>query len=54
MLRCISAVLFALRGPYRLEGNRMLIDVDTAWTEVWAGKQPGKTLTSRSVWEKVD
>ena len=70
--------LSAWAGPYRLEGNRMLIDVDTAWTEVWAGKQqvrtyevqgkrltlvvapqpsstqPGKTLTSRSVWEKVD
>ena len=70
--------LSAWAGPYRVEGNRILIDVDTAWTEVWSGKQqvrtyevqgkrltlivapqpsstqPGKTLTSRSVWEKVD
>lgn len=70
--------LAAWAGPYRLEGDRMLIDVDTAWTEVWRGKQqvrtyqvdgkrltlivapqpsstqPGKTLTSRSVWEKID
>ena len=54
------------------------LDIDTAWTEVWRGKQqvrtyeldgkrltlivapqpsatqPGKTLTSRSVWEKID
>jgi hypothetical protein len=70
--------LTAYAGPYRVEGNRVLIDVDTAWTEVWRGKQqvrtyeldgrrltlivapqpsatqPGKTLTSRSVWEKID
>jgi hypothetical protein len=70
--------LSAWAGPYRVQGDKILIDVDTAWTEVWRGKQqvrsyeladkrltlivapqpsstqPGKTLTSRSVWEKVD
>ena len=70
--------LAAWAGPYRVEGNKILIDVDTAWTEVWRGKQqvrtyetqgkrltlivapqpsstqPGKTLTSRSIWEKLD
>jgi Lipocalin-like domain len=70
--------LSAWAGPYRVEGNKILIDVDTAWTEVWRGKQqvrtyetigkrltlivapqpsstqPGKTLTSRSIWEKID
>lgn len=70
--------LSAWAGPYRVQDDKILIDVDTAWTEVWRGKQqvrtyelagkrltlvvapqpsstqPGKTLTSRSVWEKVD
>ena len=70
--------LAAYAGTYRLEGNKLLIEVDTAWTEVWKGGQqvrtyevdgklltlivapqasattPGKTLTSRSVWEKVE
>jgi hypothetical protein len=70
--------LTAWAGPYRAEGNKITIDIDTAWTEVWRGKpqvrtyefdgkrltlivapqpsatQPGKTLTSRSVWEKTD
>lgn len=70
--------LTAWAGPYRAEGNKITIDIDTAWTEVWRGKpqvrtyefdgkrltlivapqpsatQPGKTLTSRSVWEKID
>lgn len=70
--------LSAWAGPYRVEGNRIVIDIDTAWTEVWRGKQqvrtfefdgtrltlivapqpsatqPGKTLTARSVWEKID
>jgi hypothetical protein len=70
--------LSAWAGPYRVEGDKMVIDIDTTWTEVWRGKQqvrtyqvdgkrltlivapqpsatqPGKTLTSRSVWEKID
>jgi Lipocalin-like domain len=70
--------LTAWAGPYRVEGNKITIDIDTAWTEVWRGKpqvrtyesdgkrltlivapqpsatQPGKTLTARSVWEKID
>jgi len=70
--------LAAWAGPWRAEGNKIFIDVDTAWTEVWRGKQqvrtyefdgkrltlivapqpsatqPGKTLTARSVWEKID
>jgi hypothetical protein len=70
--------LSAWAAPYRVEGDKLLVDVDTAWTEVWRGKQqlrtyqvdgkrltlvvapqpsstqPGKTLTSRSVWEKID
>ena len=70
--------LSAWAGPYRIEGDKLIVDVDTAWTEVWSGKpqvrtyqvegrrltlivapqpsstQPGKTLTSRSVWEKID
>lgn len=70
--------LTAWAGPYRVEADKIVIDIDTAWTEVWKGKQqvrtyqvdgkrltlvvapqpsstqPGKTLTSRSVWEKID
>ena len=70
--------LSAYAGPWRAEGDKIYIDIDTAWTEVWRGKQqvrtyevdgkrltlivapqpsatqPGKTLTSRSVWEKID
>jgi hypothetical protein len=70
--------LAAWAGPWRTEGNKIFIDIDTAWTEVWRGKQqvrtyeldgrrltlivapqpsatqPGKTLTARSVWEKID
>jgi hypothetical protein len=70
--------LSAWAGPYRVEGNKIFIDIDTAWTEVWRGKQqvrtfefdgrritlivapqpsatqPGKTLTARSIWEKID
>ena len=70
--------LSAWAGPYRVEADKIVVDVDTAWTEVWKGKQqvrtyqvdgkrltlivapqpsstqPGKTLTSRSVWEKID
>ena len=70
--------LSAWAGPYRIEGDKLVIDIDTTWTEVWRGKpqfrtyqvegkrltlivapqpsstQPGKTLTSRSVWEKID
>lgn len=70
--------LAAWAGPWRADGNKIFIDIDTAWTEVWRGKQqvrtygfdgrrltlivapqpsatkPGKTLTARSVWEKID
>ena len=70
--------LTAWAGPWRVEGDKLYVDVDTAWTEVWRGKQqvrtyqldgrrltlsvapqpsatqPGKTLTARSVWEKLD
>jgi hypothetical protein len=70
--------LVAWAGPYRVEGNKIAISVDTAWTEVWKGSeqtrtfelkgrrltitsapqpsatQPGKTLTSRVEWEKLD
>jgi hypothetical protein len=70
--------LVAWAGPYRVEGNRITISVDTAWTEVWKGSehtrtfelkgkrltitsapqpsatQPGKTLTSRVEWERLD
>ena len=70
--------LSAWAGPYRIDGDKLVVDIDTAWTEVWIGKpqvrtyqldgkrltlivapqpsstQPGKTLTSRSVWEKID
>ena len=70
--------LVAWAGPYRIDGNKITIFVDTAWTEVWRGTentrtfelkgkrltiisapqpsatQPGKTLTSRVEWEKID
>lgn len=70
--------LSAWAGPYRVEGDKIFIDIDTAWTEVWRGgqqvrtfmlkdkrltlvvapqpsaTQPGKTLTARSVWERID
>lgn len=70
--------LAAYAGPYTIEGNKLYIDIDTSWNDVWTGgrqvrtveldgrrltlvvapqpssTQPGKTLTSRSVWEKID
>jgi hypothetical protein len=35
--------LAAWAGPYRVEGNKILIDVDTGWTEVWKGTQQVRT-----------
>jgi hypothetical protein len=70
--------LAAYAGPYQVEGDKLYIDIDTSWNDVWTGgrqvrtveldgrrlalvvapqpssTQPGKTLTSRSVWEKID
>ena len=68
----------AYAGRYRVEGDKLIVAVDTAWNEVWAGAeqtrtieragkrlsliaapqpsstQAGKTLTSRSDWERLD
>jgi lipocalin-like protein len=68
----------AWAGPYRLEGDKIVVSVENAWTEVWKGTQqsrsleikgkrlalvsepipsttqPGKTLVSRTEWEKID
>ena len=68
----------AWAGPYRVDGERITVSVDTAWNEVWTGTQqtrslqingkrvslvsppmpsstqPGKTLTSRTEWERID
>jgi hypothetical protein len=68
----------AWAGPYRIEGNKITVSVDTAWNEVWkdtqqtrtlemqgrqlslisppipSTTQPGKTLVSRTDWEKID
>jgi hypothetical protein len=68
----------AYAGPYRVEGDKLIVAVDTSWNQVWAGSdqtrtievkgnrlsligapqrsstQAGKTLTSRSEWERID
>jgi len=68
----------AWAGPYRLEGDRIVVSVENAWNEVWKGTQqtrrlersgkrltlvsapipsttqPGKTLVSRTEWEKIE
>jgi hypothetical protein len=36
--------LAAWAGPYRVEGNRITISVDTAWTEVWKGTDQTRTF----------
>jgi len=34
----------AYAGPYRVDGNKIIVDVDTAWTEVWKGTQLTRTF----------
>jgi hypothetical protein len=70
--------LAAYGGPWRADGNKLMVDIDVAWNEVWKGgtqtrtfelkgkrlalvvapqpsaTQPGKTLTARSEWERID
>jgi hypothetical protein len=70
--------LAAYGGPWRAEGNKLMVDIDVAWNDVWKGgtqtrtfelrgkrlalvvapqpsaTQPGKTLTARSEWERID
>ena len=70
--------LAAYGGPWRTDGNKLMVDIDIAWNEVWKGStqvrtfeqqgkrlaiitapqpsstQPGKTLTARSEWERID
>ena len=36
--------LAAWAGPYRVEGNKITIYVDTAWTEVWKGTEQPRTF----------
>jgi len=36
--------LAAWAGPYRIEGNKITISVDTAWTEVWKGSEQTRTF----------
>lgn len=36
--------LAAYAGSYRVEGNKLTIAVDTAWTEVWKGTQQIRTF----------
>jgi lipocalin-like protein len=36
--------LAAWAGPYRVEGNKITISVDTAWTEVWKGTEQPRTF----------
>jgi hypothetical protein len=68
----------AYAGAYRVEGDKLIVAVDTSWNQVWAGSdqtrtielkanrlsligapqrsstQAGKTLTSRSEWQRID
>ena len=70
--------LAAYGGPWRADGNKLMVDIDIAWNEVWKGTtqvrtfeqqgkrlaiitapqpsstQPGKTLTARAQWERID
>jgi hypothetical protein len=39
--------LVAWAGPYRVEGDKITISVDTAWTEVWKGTEQTRTFELR-------
>jgi len=39
--------LAAWAGPYRVEGNKITISVDTAWTDVWKGTEQPRTFELR-------
>jgi hypothetical protein len=34
----------AYAGPYRVEGDKLIVSVDTSWNEVWAGRDQTRTI----------
>jgi hypothetical protein len=37
--------VIAYSGPYKLEGSRLVTDVDISWNQAWTGTKQGRTLT---------
>ncbi len=70
--------LIAYSGPYKLEGSKLVTEVDISWNQGWTGTkqgrtftiegnrltlvtdrapsalEPGKTVSARLVWERVE
>ena len=37
--------IISYSGPYRLEGTRLVTDVDVSWNQAWTGSKQGRTFT---------
>lgn len=35
--------LIAYAGPYRVQGDKFIVDVDTSWIQAWNGKPQSRT-----------
>lgn len=35
--------MIAYTGPYRVEGDKLIVDVEASWTQAWAGKPQTRT-----------
>ena len=70
--------IIAYSGPYKLEGSKLVTEVDISWNQGWTGTkqgrtftiegsrltlvtdrapsalEPGKTVSARLVWERVE
>ena len=36
--------LISYTGPYRIEGSKLITDVDISWNQSWTGSKQGRTL----------
>jgi len=37
--------MIAYTGPYRVEGNKLIVDVEASWSQTWAGKPQTRTFS---------
>lgn len=35
--------MLAYTGPYHIDGNKLIVDVEASWTQVWTGKKQSRT-----------
>ena len=35
--------MFSYTGPYRVEGSKLVTDVDVSWNQAWTGSKQGRT-----------